>query len=57
MDTSLTRQIEAARKHIKKLKRCNPYIFLQYDRLQRAKRNFEAAKKELEEARAAWRDL
>jgi hypothetical protein len=57
MDESLKRQIELAKKGVKKLKKATPHIFPQYCRMKEAERQLKLAKNELREAKEVWKNL
>jgi uncharacterized Zn finger protein (UPF0148 family) len=48
------KQIEQARENLLQLKKTSPYIFPEWQRLERAKQAVEDARKELIAARVAW---
>lgn len=54
---SLRRQIIEARRNVRALKRTQPFIFPEWQRLKNAEQQMETAKQELEAARDAWKKV
>lgn len=58
MDSKALRgQIDDAKREVRNMKRTNPSLFPEYQRLMSALANLSRAQKEVTEAKAAWKKL